>query len=235
MNKLNILFSETALELMPIPLQSNGMILDEAKKRHVKVGNTLLDSNKHHIPMHILPNFEKRGRPDILHFSLLTALESIVNKEGKLGKILSHTQADVLLEIRNETRLPRIYNRFVGIIEQALSGGKNEFISIKPNTSFEVSLEAAMEGSKKPSIYFFNEFGKETKLMELGKMLKEDMENDLHVLFVFGCFPHGNFSDETRNLLLKKGAKEIRLSKEILPVWTLVSSAINTYGLEAGL
>ncbi|MFH0972293.1 MAG: hypothetical protein V1835_07065 [Candidatus Micrarchaeota archaeon] len=239
MRKISIVFSETALELIPLGLQTNGIITDEAKKRHLKPGQMILDSNKHFLPMKGLQNFEKRGRPDIIHFSLLTALESIANKQGMIESVFVHTQNNDLLEISPKTRLPRIYNRFVGIMEQVLFGKSTDLIRIQRNISFENAFEqnALGKSGTAPSIYFFNESGDELLLRKFAKTMQKEIDEktDSPIIFVFGCFPHGTFSKGIRTYLLSKDATEVKFCGDTLTVWTLVGTAINLYELEAGL
>ena len=63
----------------------------------------------------------KWGRPDILHFSLLYALESPLAREGLLD-VYFHTVEGKLFYVERGTRLPRSYSRFVGILSQLLRG-----------------------------------------------------------------------------------------------------------------
>ncbi len=238
MRKIVLLFSETALELIPQELQSDRMIQEEARKRHLKPESMILDSNKHFIPMRSLKNHEKRGRPDILHFSLLTALESLANKQKLVGCILVHTQNDDLLEFSPETRLPRNYSRFVGIMEQLLSSGKStDLIKITKNAPFESALGHAIGGEGDSTILFFNELGEMRDLSAFSKLLSMKLgeKTNSPIVFVFGCFPHGTFSSGIRGLLLSKDAAEIRFGDGTLAVWTLAGIALDLYGLEAGL
>ena len=66
---------------------------------------------------------EKRGRPDIVHFTLLEALGSPLNLEGLL-KIYVHTYSGYVIDVRPEVRLPRDCNRFSGLMEQLFQEGK---------------------------------------------------------------------------------------------------------------
>ncbi|HLC47795.1 MAG TPA: hypothetical protein VJI13_01870, partial [Candidatus Norongarragalinales archaeon] len=144
MRKIALIFSEAALELVPKEIVSNPMFAEEGRKRHKKPGEILLDSNKHNLPMRSLGNPDRRGRPDILHFSLLAAMETLANKAGLLQQISVHTLDGTLLEISREARLPRIYNRFCGIMEQVLAGGENQFIKMTGPIPFKDVLSGVM-------------------------------------------------------------------------------------------
>lgn len=240
MRKISILFSETALELVPLEIAGNPIIREEARKRHLLPGGILLDSNKHFLPMRPLLDGERRGRPDILHFSLLACLESLANKKGLVDSVMVHTNSGILLDFSPAVRLPRVYNRFCGIMEQLLAGGKNEFISKRDGVSFKEALSdaARMKGGKiPPSIFFFNEEGKDLRLKQFSSLLAKEIskKGDEPILFVFGCFPHGTFSPEVRKRLQDEGAYEVKFGDVMLPVWSLVSMATNLYEREAGL
>ncbi|OAG29894.1 rRNA small subunit pseudouridine methyltransferase Nep1 [Nematocida displodere] len=58
-------------------------------------------------------------RPDILHQCLLTLLDSPLNKAGSL-KILIVTTANAVIEINPQTRIPRVFTRFAGLMIQLL-------------------------------------------------------------------------------------------------------------------
>ncbi|MHA1323744.1 MAG: 16S rRNA methyltransferase, partial [Candidatus Helarchaeota archaeon] len=87
------------------------------QKRRKSFEETLLDSSIHRHLMQNLPEKEKRGRPDIIHGALLLMLDSRLNKEGML-QIYIHTRANELITFKSEVRIPRNYNRFVGLMEQ---------------------------------------------------------------------------------------------------------------------
>jgi rRNA small subunit pseudouridine methyltransferase Nep1 len=70
-----------------------------------------------------LQNDEKRGRPDIIHFLLVEALSSPLNRQGKL-RVWVHTYQDYCIIINPDTRLPKDFNRFKSLIEQLLVNGR---------------------------------------------------------------------------------------------------------------
>mgnify|MGYP002142499128 CR=1 FL=1 len=58
-------------------------------------------------------------RPDITHQCLLSLLDSPLNKAGKL-QVYLRTQRGVLIEINPQTRIPRTFTRFSGLMVQLL-------------------------------------------------------------------------------------------------------------------
>lgn len=59
------------------------------------------------------------ARPDITHQCLLMLLDSPLNRSGLL-QVYIRTANNVLIEINPQTRIPRTFNRFAGLIVQLL-------------------------------------------------------------------------------------------------------------------
>ncbi|CAL8100144.1 unnamed protein product [Orchesella dallaii] len=58
-------------------------------------------------------------RPDITHQCLLMLLDSPLNRAGLL-QVYVHTAKGVLIEVNPQTRIPRTYKRFAGLMVQLL-------------------------------------------------------------------------------------------------------------------
>ncbi|KAG5189146.1 Alpha/beta knot methyltransferase [Tribonema minus] len=58
-------------------------------------------------------------RPDIVHQELLALLDSPLNKAGRL-QVYVHTGKGVLVEVSPQTRIPRTFKRFSGLMVQLL-------------------------------------------------------------------------------------------------------------------
>ena len=87
---LTLMLAEAEIELMPVELARHPAVIAHARQRRKQPTKILLDSNYHHPAMTNLPEGRRRGRPDITHLFLLTALESIVNKKGQLNILDSY-------------------------------------------------------------------------------------------------------------------------------------------------
>src|SRR3972149_1598851 len=107
---LNIIIAESAIERIPESLWAHSEVLKKSKILNKKPGQILLDRSYHHRAMLRLKDNEKRGRPDIVHFCLLEALGSPLNKEGFL-KIFVHTCNDYVIDVAHETRIPKKVGR----------------------------------------------------------------------------------------------------------------------------
>ncbi|CAO1411153.1 unnamed protein product [Diamesa serratosioi] len=97
------------------------IVLEKAHLETVKIGNTfeLLNCDDH---LHILKKFSRDPgtcRPDITHQSLLMLMDSPLNRAGLL-QVYIHTEKNVLIEINPQTRIPRTFKRFAGLMVQLL-------------------------------------------------------------------------------------------------------------------
>ncbi|MCJ7634937.1 16S rRNA methyltransferase, partial [Candidatus Bathyarchaeota archaeon] len=104
------------MELVPKNLWGHPSVSKRARLLRKNASNMLLDRSYHHAAMLSIEDNKKRGRPDIIHFCLLNALGTPLSWEGQLQTIV-HTREDKVISVQPETRLPRNYDRFVGLIE----------------------------------------------------------------------------------------------------------------------
>lgn len=97
------------------------IILEGAQLETVKVGNKfeLLNCDDH---AHILKSSSRNQslyRPDIVHQCLLMLFDSPLNRAALL-QVYVHTSNNVLIEINPQTRIPRTFKRFAGLMVQLL-------------------------------------------------------------------------------------------------------------------
>lgn len=202
---LTLVIAESALELVPQSIVDHPVIVKSAQKRGKLPEKILLDSNFHHAAMRNLRSAHKRGRPDIVHVALLCALESVVNKQGLLN-VYVHTWNDDIISVNPETRIPRSYNRFCGLIEDLFEKG---------------SVKDLLRVEKKLLNPFLERLpGKKVVMHEKGDFLH--LERDL--VCVVGGFPHGDFETELPY-------PRSRISSENLTAWTVVSELTVRYEL----
>ena len=114
---LTIILVESSLELIPPELSHHQSVLAYSKKFKKTISNTLLDNSWHFGAMKGLKNEIKRGRPDIVHLTLLSICTSPAFYENKI-KLFVHTVNNEIISINNNTRLPKSYHRFQGLMEK---------------------------------------------------------------------------------------------------------------------
>uniref|UniRef100_A0A915PKV3 18S rRNA (pseudouridine-N1)-methyltransferase n=1 Tax=Setaria digitata TaxID=48799 RepID=A0A915PKV3_9BILA len=97
------------------------VIIEKCSLESAKVGKdyVILSSDKH---ANFIRN-QKRDpsdfRPDILHQCLLMLLDSPLNRANLL-QIYVHTVNNILIEVNPQTRIPRTFDRFCGLMVQLL-------------------------------------------------------------------------------------------------------------------
>ena len=181
---MHLILGDSELEVVPHEIQSHPSVVKSAKLRDKKPSRILLDASLHHSAMRKYGmEAERRGRPDITHFFLMNSLESILNKEGRL-RVYVHTRNNDVLKIKPETRLPKSYSRFVGLMEHVF---QNKSVPDRENpliTLEKMSLQSLAKsiGNK---IIVLSEQGRNVHL--------KNYEIPEDVTFIIGGFPSGDF------------------------------------------
>ena len=217
---LTLILAESALETIPKSLWKHPTIQHYSKKRGKPPEFLLLDRSYHHSTMKALPESEKRGRPDIVHFALLEALGSPLNKE-RLLQVYVHTLSDHVIKVNPEARLPRNYSRFVGLMEQLFEFGK-----VPPSGQFLLelkrqSLSQLLREIKPDYVMAFSTKGVPNTLEEA--VLK--LSSRERPVVLVGGFPHNHFSEVT----LKLVNELICIDPDMLETWTVTSRLIYEY------
>ena len=191
---LNIILSESSLELIPKEMHNHPSVTSYSKKFKKSVSNTLLDNSWHFGAMKGLENEIKRGRPDIIHLTLLSLCTSPAFYQNKI-KVFVHTINDEIISINNNTHLPKSYHRFQGLIEKL-------FLTKKIESEDEILME--MESStlsqliskiRPTQIIGFTTKGKKTTFEKLIKQIEENS------CILIGGFQKGHFSKETEKII----------------------------------
>ncbi len=214
--KLRILLLEASLELAPKKLHNHPEIVRTARMHGISPDNIILDKSLHYNALSKLPFKWKRGRPDILHVTLLNILDSPLAEEGRV-QIAFHTIEDRLFFVDPATRIPKHYDRFKGLMAQLLREGR-----VPPDGEPLIWEDkrglGALSGSP---IILLDEKGQPIGLSSLINTALKD-----NAWLGIGVFPKGRFSPAVRRLA--------RYSVSIyrgrpLKAWT-VASRILCYG-----
>lgn len=228
MHPLTLVLAECGLELVPPELWEDPAVRAVARKRSKRPGETLLDISLHYKAMRRLRDWFKRGRPDIVHVVLLIALSSLLNRMGLL-RVYVHTIDGKVIEIDPRTRVPRNYNRFVGLMEQLLMKGAVPPGSEKPlMTITGLSLRELVSRACDLTI-IMHERATVIRPRDLGATLSRYMTQG-RVCVVIGGFQRGDFSEETLSL------SNVRFSlyPQPLDTWTVVAKVISVVEEEVG-
>ncbi|XP_055380512.1 ribosomal RNA small subunit methyltransferase NEP1 [Condylostylus longicornis] len=164
------------------------IVLEGAQLETVKVGGgfELLNCDDHASIMRKNNRDPGSCRPDITHQCLLMLFDSPLNRAGLLQVYLK-TENNVLVEINPQTRIPRTFKRFAGLMVQLL----HKF-SIRAN---ETSTKL-MKVIKNPITDHLPVGCKKYTMSFTGKLVKNCKEfapeNNEAIVFVIGAFAHGN-------------------------------------------
>ena len=193
---LYIILAESSLELIPKKIHNHPSVTSYSKKFKKNSSNTLLDNSWHFGAMKGLDNEIKRGRPDIIHLTLLSLCTTPVFYKNKI-KIFVHTVNDEVISINNNTRLPKSYHRFQGLMEKLFLTKKieseDEILMEMKNSS----LSQLVSKIKPTQIIGLTTKGQK---ISLDKLVKQIEENSCIIL---GGFQKGHFSNETEKIIDK--------------------------------
>jgi len=217
---LTLIFAEAALELVPESIANHPSVLAHADRKGRKPNGLLLDVSYHYAAMKGLSQFEKRGRPDIVHFSILEALGSPLNREGQLETWI-HTSQDKVITIDSKTRVPRNYDRFVGLMEQLFREGqvppRGKHL-LRVDTS---PLRALVERIRPTCLVALSTLGQHSTFEEICKSLAETERPAVMI----GCFAREHFTEQN----VKLADQVFSVDREPLDSWVVTSRVIYEY------
>ncbi|MEX2192878.1 MAG: ribosome biogenesis protein [Nitrosarchaeum sp.] len=187
-----LILAESALELVPLELQDHPSVLSHAQKLGKDPSEILLDNSWHFAAMKGINNEIKRGRPDLVHFSILEATTIPLYLQNKI-KIYIHTIDDKVIYIGENVHIPKSYHRFEGLIEK---------LFLEKTIRFDTSI--LLEIKEKSFSELINEI-KPSKIIgfstkgELSSFEKISSEISDNTCIVIGGFQKGHFSESTKN------------------------------------
>ncbi len=138
-----------------------------------------------------LENEIKRGRPDIVHFSLLEATSIPLYRENKI-QVYVHTIGDKVISVGRGASLPKSYHRFRGVLEKLfgekkVGDGARPLLEMASMTFSELVREIA------PSqVIGLTTEGALSSCSGVADLLDED------ACLVVGGFQKGHFAESTK-------------------------------------
>jgi rRNA small subunit pseudouridine methyltransferase Nep1 len=229
---LHVILLDSAIELIPGEISSYKEIQKHAGRRGKKPTDMLLDQTHHGRAMTRLENGERRGRPDIAYLCLLSLLETPLCKEGLLT-VNVHLQDGRIIEVNPSVRLPRNYDRFVGLIEQLLKKGRvplegEPLLRVTSHTLQELLSNLRGVADRKVSI-LCTIGGKRTSVDNLAEVLPAD--TSVPVTIGVGAFSHGDLSQDIKS----KFETHIELDKDMMMAWHICAEVIWMYSWRVGV
>lgn len=219
MDELCLLFAASGLELVPRELWEHPAVKAWAKRRGKRPGQTLLDVSIHRPAMLNLGDAERRGRPDIVHFCSLLALGSLLNR-NRLLSLHIHTYDGKIIRVSRHVKLPRNYNRFIGLMEQLLVEEEVPPGSSEPLLQvLSCDLSELMEQLKPSKVYLLTEKGYKIKPVDLARNIIEEKTP----MVIIGCFQAGDFSSEFYEI----ADETVSISQVTLEAWNVTARVLS--------
>ena len=190
---ISLILSESALELVPSELKHHQSIVSHARRLGKNSSEILLDNSWHFAAMKGIENEMKRGRPDLVHFSILEATTIPLYFQNKM-KLFVHTVDDKIISFGENVHIPKSYHRFAGVVEklyrekQIIANNDDVLLKIEDKTFSELVDE--INPSK---IIGFSINGKKSTYEKIATEITDD------ACIVFGGFQKGHFSDLVEN------------------------------------
>jgi rRNA small subunit pseudouridine methyltransferase Nep1 len=191
---ITIILVESSLELIPKEMHNHPSVTSYSKKFKKIPSQTLLDNSWHFGAMKGLDNEIKRGRPDIVHLTLLSLCTTPAFYKNKI-KVFVHTINDEIISINNKTHLPKSYHRFQGLMEKLLLTKKIEAEDEILMELKQSSLSQLLSKIKPIQTIGLTTKGQKNTIEETVKKIPENS------CILIGGFQKGHFNKETEKTI----------------------------------
>ena len=191
---LTIILAESSLELIPKNLHEHPSVSSYSKKFKKNPFKTLLDNSWHFGAMKGIDNEIKRGRPDIIHLTLLSICTSPAFYQNKI-RVFVHTINDQIITINNDIRLPKSYHRFQGLIEKLFFEKQIKTESEILMTLEKSTLSKLISKIKPTRIIGLTTKGQKITLVKLIEQIPDES------CIIIGGFQKGHFNRDTEKIL----------------------------------
>ena len=223
----SLILAESAIELVPNEIAGHPAIVKWAQRKKKDPRQLVLDQSYHHAAiLRLGKSGVGRGRPDIVHFSLLEALGSPLNEDNQLNCFI-HTRDDHVIAINPRTRLPRNTDRFTALIEQLYEDSMVPTSGPALLRLKKESLKSLLSAVRPDRVIALTTLGSPSPMEAVAERLQQA---ERPVLLV-GGFPTGHFSDGT----MKLASEKIRVDRRSLEAWTIVGRAVYDYEKAVGI
>jgi rRNA small subunit pseudouridine methyltransferase Nep1 len=215
---LSLVIAESALELVPVELQRHNSVIASARRFNKKPSEILLDISWHFAAMKGIKNEIKRGRPDLVHFSLLESCSIPLYFENKLN-VFVHTIDDKVISLGQNVRLPKSYHRFIGLVEKLYATGR-----IEENNNTLLEIKEMNFGDLIKKINPKQTIALSSKGIKSSyQKVAEEMDDD--TCLVVGGFSKGQFSDKNKDYF----NKIVLVDKNPLEAHIIISRVLYEY------
>lgn len=215
---LHLILADSELELVPSVMWNHPAVIKHAQKRGKKQKNIILDSTYHHsaIREYFPEDENRRGRPDIVHYFLLNTLESPANLLNKV-RVYVHTRNNDVIYVNPEVKIPKSYNRFIGLMEDLFHNG---YVPSKEKPLLWIEEMDLNSLIKKLNIENISLLSSEGKGKNASEILNED-----HIIII-GGFPSGNYLSNVSKY------EPVSIFGQPLTAWVVAYEIIVNYELK---
>ncbi|NQV39127.1 MAG: ribosome biogenesis protein [Nitrosopumilus sp.] len=185
---ISLILSESSLELVPSELEHHPSVISHARKLGKYPSEILLDNSWHFAAMKGIENEMKRGRPDLVHFSILEATTIPLYLQNKI-KLYVHTLDDKVISFGKNVHIPKSYHRFEGVIEKLYQEKEittNDDVLLKIE---EKTFSELLDEINPSKVFGFSTKGTKSTYEKIAKEITDD------TCIVVGGFQKGHFSD----------------------------------------
>ncbi|QLH03577.1 ribosome biogenesis protein [Nitrosopumilus cobalaminigenes] len=190
---ISLILSESSLELIPSELRHHPSVVSHARKLGKSPSEILLDNSWHFAAMKGIDNEMKRGRPDLVHFSILEATTIPLYLKNKM-KLYVHTVDGRVISFGKNVHIPKSYHRFEGVIEKLY---QEEKVTTKDNDVLleikDKTFQELIEEINPSKVIGFSTNGTLSTYEKIAKEIDDD------TCIVVGGFQKGHFSDSIEN------------------------------------
>jgi rRNA small subunit pseudouridine methyltransferase Nep1 len=214
----SLILAESSLELVPQELKNHPSVISHARKLGKVPSKILLDNSWHFAAMKGISNELKRGRPDLVHFSILESTTIPLFLKNKMN-LYVHTIDDKVIRFSNDVHIPKSYHRFQGLIEKLfqekkITSNNNELLSIK-----EQSFSELLNSINPSQTIGLSTVGMSTSYEKLASVIDQD------TCVVVGGFQKSHFSES----ITKSFSKIYSVGNESFEGHTVVSRILYEY------
>jgi len=128
---------------------------------------------------------------------------------------------DYVITVNSKARLPRNYDRFVGLLEQLFELGRVPSVGKTLLKLEHKTLQQLLQETKSDYVIAFSRKGSPETLEEAISRLSEKQRPAV----VISGFPHGRFSETT----IRLADEVVCIDPDMLETWTLTSRVIYEY------
>ena len=189
---ISLILTESSLELIPSELEHHPSVISHARKLGKHPSEILLDNSWHFAAMKEIENEMKRGRPDLVHFSILEATTIPLYLQNKM-KLYVHTLDDKVISFGKNVHIPKSYHRFAGVIEKLY---QEKEITTKDDVLLEIeekTFSELLDEINPSKVLGFSTKGANSTYEKIAKDIPDD------ACIVIGGFQKGHFSNSIEN------------------------------------